>query len=99
MRADVGVTWTAAHAKDLPNPKICPIQRSAQSKDLPNPKICPIQRSAQSKDLPNPNAGIDVVRLRDGRLVLIYNHSASARSPLQPRREPRGRSLDSLSGD
>jgi len=45
---DEGITWTAAHAIDLPNP----------------------------------NAGIDVVRLRDGRLVLIYNHNASARSPL-----------------
>jgi predicted neuraminidase len=32
--------------------------------------------------LPNPNAGIDVVRLRDGRFVLIYNHTATGRSPL-----------------
>ena len=45
---DAGLTWTAAHAIDLPNP----------------------------------NAGLDVVRLRDGRFVMIYNDSASARTPL-----------------
>ncbi len=32
--------------------------------------------------LANPNSGIDAVRLRDGRLVMAYNDSASGRTPL-----------------
>jgi predicted neuraminidase len=35
-----------------------------------------------STSLPNPNAGIDAVTLRDGRHVLVYNHTTQGRSPL-----------------
>ncbi len=33
-------------------------------------------------DLPNPNSGIDAVTLRDGRHVIVYNHTTQGRTPL-----------------
>lgn len=38
--------------------------------------------AARPTDIPNPSAGIDVVRLKDGRFVMIYNHTERGRTPL-----------------
>lgn len=59
----------------------------------------------QTIALPNPNSGIDAVTLRDGRHVLIYNHTARGSSPLNLAVSKDGRAwqaaavLESLPGE
>jgi predicted neuraminidase len=38
--------------------------------------------SMRATDLPNPSAGVDAVRLKDGRALLIYNDTPRGRTPL-----------------
>lgn len=37
---------------------------------------------ARLTNIPNPNSGIDAIKLRDGRIILVYNNTRTGRSPL-----------------
>jgi len=46
--------------------------------------------------LPNPNSGTDAVTLKDGRQLLVYNHSTKGRSPLNVALSKDGKSWEQL---
>jgi predicted neuraminidase len=96
--SDLGKTWTATpplnDGKEIgaiqpsilfhPGGKLQALGRSRQG------KIFEIWSEDNGKTwgkmsltaLPNPSAGTDAVTLKDGRQLLVYNHSAKSRSPL-----------------
>ena len=45
----------------------------------------------RTTELPNPSAGVDAVRLRDGRALLIYNDTPRGRTPLNLAVSPDGK--------
>jgi predicted neuraminidase len=50
----------------------------------------------QATSLPNPSAGIDAVTLNDGRQLLVYNHTARGRTPLNVALSSDGRIWSSM---
>jgi predicted neuraminidase len=45
---------------------------------------------ARLTELPNPNSGLDVIRLKDGRYLAVYNHTPRGRTPLNLAISPDG---------
>ncbi|WP_128546096.1 sialidase family protein [Larkinella soli] len=45
----------------------------------------------KATELPNPNSGTDAVTLKDGRQLLVYNHTEKGRSPLNVALSPDGK--------
>ena len=37
---------------------------------------------ARRTSLPNPDSGIDAIRMKDGSIALVYNHTKNGRTPL-----------------
>jgi predicted neuraminidase len=69
---------------DWPGPKIQLLCRSRQKvvTQLWSDDGGKTWGSMEPTELPNPSAGIDALLLRDGRALLIYNHTPQGRSPL-----------------
>lgn len=96
--ADLGATWqTTGPLNDgvqfsaiqpsvlvLPGGKLKALGRTRQGKvfQITSEDGGKSWGTMTATSLPNPNSGIDAVTLRDGRHLIVYNHTRSGRSPL-----------------
>lgn len=96
--ADFGKTWTKSEFLNegieisaiqpsilfLGGDKLLALGRTRQSKlfQITSDDLGKTWSKMELTALPNPNSGTDAVTLTDGRHLLIYNHTAKGRSPL-----------------
>ncbi len=96
--ADLGATWTKTDFLNdglaisaiqpsilfLGGEKLLAIGRTRQSRlfQITSDDLGKTWGAMKLIALPNPNSGTDAVTLRDGRHLLIYNHTAKGRTPL-----------------
>lgn len=64
--------------------KLLAVGRTRQGKvfQIASPDLGKTWSEMEASDLPNPSAGTDAVTLKDGRHLIVYNHTARGRSPL-----------------
>ncbi|WP_063768797.1 exo-alpha-sialidase [Verrucomicrobium sp. BvORR034] len=95
---DMGKTWTATPALHdgeairaiqpsvllAGGDKLIALGRSTQGKifEIESNDLGKTWGAIRLGSLPNPNSGTDAVTLKDGRHLLIYNHTPKGRSPL-----------------
>jgi len=96
--SDLGLTWTKTEALNdghefgaiqptilvHPEGKMQLLCRSKQKKitECWSDDHGKTWSAMEPSSLPNPNAGIDAVTLKDGRHLLVYNHTIQGRTPL-----------------
>jgi predicted neuraminidase len=64
--------------------KLLAVGRTRQGKvfQIASPDLGKSWGKMEATSLPNPNAGTDAVTLKDGRHLIVYNHTPKGRSPL-----------------
>jgi len=98
LTADLGKTWTRIGPVNdgkefssiqpsilkLGGENLLAIGRTRQGKvfQIASNDLGETWGTMQAGQLPNPNSGTDAITLKDGRHLIVYNHTAKGRSPL-----------------